>query len=88
LLSIVGFRAFNFIVGLIVRLAAMAAFADNTEWRQYVIPSTGAKVDIPVSIFPRMQERPRAARGGAFSQAITVPRDERHNRCRFVRLGV
>ena len=59
------------LVALVVNLVPIAAFADNTEWRQYVIPSTGAKVDIPVSIFPRMQERPRAARGVAFSQAIT-----------------
>jgi hypothetical protein len=27
------------------------AFAGDTEWRRYVIPSTGTSVDMPVSIF-------------------------------------
>jgi hypothetical protein len=45
-------RLHKYIVGLTIGLAApLAASADNTQWRQFVIPSTGAKVDIPVSIF-------------------------------------
>ena len=44
----------------------MAAFADNTEWRQYVIPSTGAKVDIPVSIFTEDAGSPEGGTGRRF----------------------
>ena len=31
--------------------APALAFAGDTEWRRYVIPSTGTSVDMPVSIF-------------------------------------
>jgi hypothetical protein len=36
------------IVGI---FAPALAFAADTQWRRYVIPSTGASVDMPVSIF-------------------------------------
>jgi hypothetical protein len=39
------------IVALVINIVAIVASADSAEWRKYVIPSTGAKVDIPVSIF-------------------------------------
>jgi hypothetical protein len=39
------------IVALVINIVPIAASADSAEWRKYVIPSTGAKVDIPVSIF-------------------------------------
>jgi hypothetical protein len=51
---------------VIVNLVPMAAFADNTEWRQYVIPSTGAKVDIPVSIFTEDAGAPEGGAGRRF----------------------
>jgi hypothetical protein len=34
-------------------LVPASALAGDTEWRRYVIPSTGASVDIPASIFSR-----------------------------------
>ena len=39
------------LVALVINIVPIAASADTAEWRKYVIPSTGAKVDIPVSIF-------------------------------------
>jgi len=47
-------------------LAPMAALADSTEWRKYVIPDTGAKVDIPVSIFTEDAGPPKAGYRAAF----------------------
>ena len=48
------------IVGI---FAPALAFAGDTEWRRYVIPSTGTSVDMPVSIFTsdagRARERNR-----------------------------
>jgi hypothetical protein len=54
------------LVALVVNLVPMAAFADNAEWRQYVIPSTGAKVDIPVSIFTEDAGAPEGGTGRRF----------------------
>ena len=59
-------RARIFVIGLILGVAPMAAFADNTQWRQFVIPSTGAKVDIPVSIFTEDAGAPEGAMGRRF----------------------
>ena len=56
----------NWIIGLIVSLVPMAAFADNTQWRQFAIPSTGAKVDIPVSIFTEDAGAPKGGTGRRF----------------------
>ena len=54
------------LTALIISLVPMAAFADTTEWRKYVIPSTGAKVDIPVSIFTEDAGPPEGATGRRF----------------------
>ena len=59
---------------LVINLVPMAAFADSTEWRNYVIPSTGAKVDIPVSIFTEDAGPPEGAAGRRF-----FTRDHRAN---------
>ncbi|MBR1212797.1 hypothetical protein JQ597_36455 [Bradyrhizobium sp. AUGA SZCCT0177] len=56
----------NWIIGLIVSLVPMAAFADSTQWRQFAIPSTGAKVDIPVSIFTEDAGAPEGGPGRRF----------------------
>ena len=56
----------NFVIGLIVSVAPMAAFADNTQWQIFVIPSTGAKVDIPVSIFTEDAGAPEGGTGRRF----------------------
>ena len=41
----------HYLTVLIISLVPMIALAGSTEWRKYVIPDTGAEVDIPVSIF-------------------------------------
>ena len=51
---------------LIMSLVPMAALAGSTEWRKYVIPDTGAKVDIPVSIFTEDAGPPEGAAGRRF----------------------
>jgi hypothetical protein len=42
------------------------AFAGDTEWRRYVIPSTGTSVDMPVSIFTRDAGPPEDGTGRRF----------------------
>jgi hypothetical protein len=59
-------RARNCILGLIISAAPMAAFADSTQWQRFVIPSTGAKVDIPVSIFTEDAGAPEGGTGRRF----------------------
>ena len=44
----------------------VSASADKTEWRRYVIPSTGASVDIPVSIFTEDAGPPDGGTGRRF----------------------
>ena len=39
------------LIVIVLGLVPAIAFADTTEWRRYVIPSTGANADIPASIF-------------------------------------
>src|SRR5688572_11044081 len=43
-----------------------SASADRTEWRRYAIPSTGASVDIPVSIFTEDAGPPEGGTGRRF----------------------
>ena len=59
-------REHIYIAALIVGLAPMEAIADSAQWRQFVIPSTGAKVDIPVSIFTEDAGAPEGAAGRRF----------------------
>lgn len=51
------------IVGL---FAPTLAFAGDTEWRRYVIPSTGTSVDMPVSIFTSDAGPPEGGTGRRF----------------------
>ena len=51
------------IVGL---FAPAFAFAGDTEWRCYVIPSTGTSVDMPVSIFTSDAGAPESGAGRRF----------------------
>jgi hypothetical protein len=46
--------------------APALAFAGNTEWRRYVIPSTGTSVDMPVSIFTSDAGPPEGGTGRRF----------------------
>jgi hypothetical protein len=63
-------RAYRLSAALAV-LAVLAftpalAFAANTEWRRYVIPSTGTSVDMPVSIFTSDAGAPEGGTGRRF----------------------
>ena len=51
------------IVGL---FTPVFAFAGDVEWRQYVIPSTGTSVDMPVSIFTSDAGAPESGTGRRF----------------------
>src|SRR4051794_21065497 len=51
---------------VLLYLAPVSASADRTEWRRYVLPSTGAKVDIPVSIFTEDAGPPEGGTGRRF----------------------
>src|SRR5207248_9145332 len=42
------------------------AFAGDTEWRRYVIPSTGTSVDMPASIFTSDAGPPEGGTGRRF----------------------
>jgi hypothetical protein len=46
--------------------APVLAFAGDTEWRRYVIPSTGTSVDMPVSIFTSDAGVPEGGTGRRF----------------------
>ena len=59
-------RSLYYLTALIINLVPMVAFADSTAWQKYVIPSTGAKVDIPVSIFTEDAGQPEGAPGRRF----------------------
>lgn len=39
------------LIAVVLGTGSLTSFAQATEWRKYVIPGTGANVDIPVSIF-------------------------------------
>ena len=54
--------AATFVLGFIPALA----FAGDTEWRRYVIPSTGTSVDMPISIFTRDAGPPEGGTGRRF----------------------
>jgi hypothetical protein len=54
------------LAALVFSLLPATAFADKTEWRKYVIPSTGANVDIPVNIFTEDSGPPEGGTGRRF----------------------
>ena len=54
---------------IIFAVASDAAPAAGIEWRKFVIPQTGASVDIPVSIFSETGEQPKGGVGRAFVTA-------------------
>ena len=62
-----------FAVAFALAVIPALAFAGETEWRRYAIPSTGTSVEMPVTIFTRDAGRRKAEQGGAFSRTITVP---------------
>src|SRR6476661_3860673 len=54
------------LAALVFSLLPATALADKTEWQKYVIPSTGANVDIPVSIFTEDAGPPEGGTGRRF----------------------
>jgi hypothetical protein len=54
-----------FIVSILIFTPALA-FAGDTEWRRYEIPSTGTSVDMPVSIFTSDAGPPEGGTGRKF----------------------
>ena len=56
----------HYLIVLILSLVPMVTRADSTEWQKYVIPDTGAKVDIPVSIFTEDAGPPKGGTGRRF----------------------
>ena len=51
---------------LVISLYPAIATAGATEWRRYVIPSTRASVDVPVTIFSEDAGVPEGAVGRRF----------------------
>ena len=54
-----------FIVSILIFTPALA-FAGDTEWRRYAIPSTSTSVDMPVSIFTSDAGPPEGGTGRKF----------------------
>ena len=53
-------------LAIVGTFAPALAFAGDTEWRRYVIPSTGTSVDMPVSIFTSDAGVPEGGTGRRF----------------------
>jgi hypothetical protein len=77
---------------LVLALVPVMALADTTEWRRYAIPSTGANVDIPVSIFTEDAGSPENATGRRFFTKDrradltleSIPNPENHSPAEFL----
>ena len=54
------------LIALVLSMDPGICFAQAAEWRRYVIPSTGANVDIPVSIFLKNAGSPEGGTGRRF----------------------
>ena len=57
---------YRVLFALVLNMNAATCFAEGTEWRRYQIPSTGANVDIPVSIFTEDAGSPEGGTGRRF----------------------
>ena len=57
---------FRVLFALVLSMNAATCLAENAEWRRYQIPSTGANVDIPVSIFTEDAGSPEGGIGRRF----------------------
>ena len=53
-------------IAVVFGMGSVISFAQATEWRRYVIPDTGANVDIPVSIFTEDAGAPEGGTGRRF----------------------
>ena len=59
-------RAHRLSVTLALALTPALAFAGETEWGRYAIPSTGTSVEMPVTIFTRDAGLPEGGTGRRF----------------------
>ena len=59
-------RAPRLFAAFILAFVPTLAFAADTEWRRYVIPSSGTSVDMPVSIFTSDAGAPENGTGRRF----------------------
>jgi hypothetical protein len=59
-------RCLSAVLAIVGIVAPALAFAGDTEWRRYVIPSTGTSVDMPVSIFTSDAGPPEDGTGRRF----------------------
>jgi hypothetical protein len=59
-------NAHRLVAALALSFVPAIASAANTQWERYVIPSTGANVEIPVSIFSQDAGPPEGGTGRRF----------------------
>jgi len=59
-------RVYPLSIGVVLCLAYGTVQAPAAEWRRFVIPSTGASADLPVSIFHEETELPDSGIGRRF----------------------
>ena len=57
---------YRVLFALVLNTVAATCFAEGAEWRRYQVPSTGANVDIPVSIFTEDAGSPEGGTGRRF----------------------
>ena len=57
---------FRVLIAFVLNMGPGICFAETPEWRRYLIPSTGANVDIPVSIFTEDAGSPEGGIGRRF----------------------
>jgi hypothetical protein len=59
-------RGFCLLGTLVLGLLPTTVLAESTDWRSFVIPSTGTSVQIPMTIFTREAELPDGGTGRRF----------------------
>lgn len=59
-------RSFHLLMAVVLSLVYGTIPAPGAEWRKFVIPSTGASADVPVSVFNEETELPDGGIGRRF----------------------
>jgi hypothetical protein len=62
-------RKRRILMALAISLSPAGVFADPPKWQRYVIPTTGASVDVPVGIFTDDAGSPESGAGRRFLSA-------------------
>ena len=60
-------NAFRFACAISLSLVPAVANAGDTDWRSYVLPKSGAAVEVPVTIFSKQAELPEGGLGKRFT---------------------